>query len=850
MLHKRQSLNGRGSSLPQPTCMTSDQQGRCSFCQVTMSPLRPRPASHCLHFVTAAYLSNLRNNRPSRPTGSRPLPSRPSSLTQYDAPIPRAASTLDLRNSHGRASPSLADCGAGAYQESHRRTAEMNEAHDLRTRLAKLDQVDEERLYSAAKSEAADLVWQHQNPKQADAEKAAPYVNPDLNKYGSLTSIRRTAGKSEGGTHLQSRSSSNGSDKSEKVRKPRLPWLTRKPKASMKSGDDCDLRPDSDSAPRSVTFRKASRDFNAKRTISRGSSRGVFSNPEDEIYEEVGGNPPETATAEIQLPLQEQRGNMLLRGARPLPEKLRAVPQSDSDKPLPWKPVHVQSEDASPVILQVESDNAVPDDEEHNSESHLGGIEIRSEEIRAATSMRRSDRSSKLPTPTAVSDRPGRPIVSFDPAWKPITDPTEDDKDEKLPGRHDRSMAYPVAPVPDVPQITIMEEFGGTQDQAKPQPSVRDSFMSRPASISTPIISIEGSCGAAADPKPPPLPRIQLLANEPSIPAICTDAPPTINIDFSEPDSRPLPLPAVKRHGTKPRPLPEASNAQRNGRPLPSHASCSPSQITAARSSGVPVQQRVPWLDRTPTLGSRSTVVCAACKLSISGRIVTASGSSTASQKARFHPECFTCQHCATSLECISFYPEPRTARLERLQTNLPHLSSDDPQLLDVVDSNDDLHFFCHLDFHEFFSPRCHTCKTPIEGQVVLALGRHYHPDHFFCAECGDPFTSDSPFIEHNHYAYCVRCHTKRTSARCKACKNPILDEMTIEALGGKWHDRCFVCFECAGDFGELGRFFVREVEVELTEKERRRGMTRKVEERAACQGCEERRVKNTGVFV
>lgn len=73
---------------------------------------------------------------------------------------------------------------------------------------------------------------------------------------------------------------------------------------------------------------------------------------------------------------------------------------------------------------------------------------------------------------------------------------------------------------------------------------------------------------------------------------------------------------------------------------------------------------------------------------------------------------------------------------------------------------------------------------------------------------------------------------------------------MTIEALGGKWHDRCFVCFECAGDFGELGRFFVREVEVELTEKERRRGMTRKVEERAACQGCEERRVKNTGVFV
>lgn len=180
----------------------------------------------------------------------------------------------------------------------------------------------------------------------------------------------------------------------------------------------------------------------------------------------------------------------------------------------------------------------------------------------------------------------------------------------------------------------------------------------------------------------------------------------------------------------------------------------------------------------------------------------------------------------------------------------MPHLQPEDPQITEAVKSDADLHFFCHLDYHELFSPRCYNCKTPIEGAIILALGRHYHADHFFCAECGDPFTSESPFVEHNNYPYCVSCHTKRTSARCRACKSPILNEMTIEALGGKWHDACFVCCECGGDFGDEGRFFVREIEVELTEKEKRKGYGPKIEEKAACQACEERRVKNVNIFL
>lgn len=231
-----------------------------------------------------------------------------------------------------------------------------------------------------------------------------------------------------------------------------------------------------------------------------------------------------------------------------------------------------------------------------------------------------------------------------------------------------------------------------------------------------------------------------------------------------------------------------------------------------------------------------SLATCASCALPISGRIVTASGSGSSSPllKARFHPECFNCYHCSTALECVAFYPEPEDKRLKRLESE---------GLLDNDEGNE-LRFYCHLDFHEFFSPRCRSCKTPIEGEVIVAAGAEWHVGHFFCSECGDPFDAGTPFVEKDKYAYCVGCHTRRTSARCKACRKQILDETTIQALGGQWHLDCFRCHECAGDFGEDGRFFIREVTMERTEKEKRRGVGPKTEETAVCEACEGRRLK------
>ena len=52
------------------------------------------------------------------------------------------------------------------------------------------------------------------------------------------------------------------------------------------------------------------------------------------------------------------------------------------------------------------------------------------------------------------------------------------------------------------------------------------------------------------------------------------------------------------------------------------------------------------------------------------------------------------------------------------------------------------------------------------------------------------------------------------------------------------------MCLECGGGFGDDGRFFIREVDAELTEKERRRGLKPRKEERAVCEACEGRRLK------
>jgi len=145
-------------------------------------------------------------------------------------------------------------------------------------------------------------------------------------------------------------------------------------------------------------------------------------------------------------------------------------------------------------------------------------------------------------------------------------------------------------------------------------------------------------------------------------------------------------------------------------------------RLSCTRGSLTGFRRFMPSQDRWMSTYSRAgvpTATCESCSLPIAGKVVTAAGT-------RFHTECFTCHYCQAPLECVAFYQEPEAKRNERLA---------DPS---AGEEDHAPRFYCHLDFHELFSPRCKSCKTPIEGEVVIACGAEWHVGHFFCAECGD----------------------------------------------------------------------------------------------------------------
>ncbi|KAF7508735.1 hypothetical protein GJ744_008982 [Endocarpon pusillum] len=664
---------------------------------------------------------------------------------------------------------------SGNYRESGSRWMERQEAISLREALEEMDlQSEEKRIHAAAQDEAADLVWRHRNPNAAESEANAAYANPDIRRDGrhrfiahlqkgaysrsqSVTHVERRAGLptlgSLGSSSNSSRySSGEHNNESLSCTKPSDNELTVQDESGM-------IRP-----PVKANGRKSS----GQRKSSNGSSKDGFPYSGDQIYEDTEGVSSQNEKAATILltapgPLRSTNRNSPLRGSRPLPgcpvvidaEKSKSVDRFEIHKNPPS-----QSRSAGYIKNTIPpSVDVMPEVQTPPSKN---GIEIRGEDIRAATSMKLKDRSPKLPLPTAVSDRPGRPIVSFDPGWKAESAAKEDIIEAERPGPR---------PTATIPAMTV---------SAPAVPTINVSNMEAP------------SC-----------PTI-VLPNDDSIPAITVGTNGLSSSTVAAPSS--------------------------TSRPLPQPSKTTPGKISTAKESS-----RLPWLNPSSRAGI-PTATCANCALPISGRIVTASGAgnSATSLKARFHPECFTCYHCSAALECVAFYPEPEDKRVKRLEA-------------DGITDNDvesELRFYCHLDFHEFYSPRCKSCKTPIEGEVIVAAGAEWHVGHFFCSECGDPFDSNTPFVEKDNYAYCVSCHTRRTSARCRACKRQILDEMTIQALGGQWHADCFNCYECGGGFGDDGRFFVRDVTVEGTEKEKRRGITTKTEERAVCEACEGRRLK------
>jgi hypothetical protein len=126
-------------------------------------------------------------------------------------------------------------------------------------------------------------------------------------------------------------------------------------------------------------------------------------------------------------------------------------------------------------------------------------------------------------------------------------------------------------------------------------------------------------------------------------------------------------------------------------------------------------------------------------------------------------------------------------------------------------------------------------------------LGRRtYHEQHFFCAECGDPFLAprqdrktrvlangrvegilnissmvhvlisvavvdqddEVGFTVYKGHPYCEACHVRLRMPKCKKCKKSIRPgDQAIEAMNGKWCWNCFTCSVCPS-FVSFFRFY------------------------------------------
>ncbi|XP_019878106.2 leupaxin-like isoform X2 [Aethina tumida] len=102
---------------------------------------------------------------------------------------------------------------------------------------------------------------------------------------------------------------------------------------------------------------------------------------------------------------------------------------------------------------------------------------------------------------------------------------------------------------------------------------------------------------------------------------------------------------------------------------------------------------------------------------------------------------------------------------------------------------------YCEPDYHNLFSPRCAYCNGPILDKCVTALDKTWHMDHFFCAQCGKQFGEDG-FHERDGKPFCRDDYFDLYAPKCGACNRAIMENY-ISALNSQWHPDCFVCRDC-----------------------------------------------------
>ncbi|XP_020893814.1 PDZ and LIM domain protein 7 isoform X2 [Exaiptasia diaphana] len=169
--------------------------------------------------------------------------------------------------------------------------------------------------------------------------------------------------------------------------------------------------------------------------------------------------------------------------------------------------------------------------------------------------------------------------------------------------------------------------------------------------------------------------------------------------------------------------------------------------------------KRQPIKPPQPADGSR-TPYCDACGEEIFGPFVSAIGRS-------WHPDHFTCAGCGDSLQSQGFVEEGGK-------------------------------LYCEKCYNRHFAPQCHSCKQPIIGPCVQAIGKTYHPEHFTCNNCGKQIGSEGFNVDRG-MPYCEPCYKDMFCIKCAGCRKAIGGgDRWVEAIGDSWHAHCFKCSNCS----------------------------------------------------
>ncbi|XP_012879346.1 PREDICTED: actin-binding LIM protein 2 [Dipodomys ordii] len=186
-----------------------------------------------------------------------------------------------------------------------------------------------------------------------------------------------------------------------------------------------------------------------------------------------------------------------------------------------------------------------------------------------------------------------------------------------------------------------------------------------------------------------------------------------------------------------------------------------------ARRDGLPAVSQPQAACSPPEQPPSTAILCNTCGNVCRGEVLRV-------QNKYFHIKCFVCKACGCDLAEGGFFVRQGE-----------HI--------------------CTQDYQRLYGTRCFRCDCFIEGEVVSALGKTYHPNCFVCAVCRLPFPPGDRVTFNGKECMCQKCspqtaggaHLSPGLRSCGGCGLEITNGQALVALDKHWHLGCFKCKTC-----------------------------------------------------